>query len=104
MEYRLTRWAGPGVPGEAEIKALLGNEGLHPYPWSNAPGDRYAAHSHDYTKVLYCVSGSIVFHVAGTAVEMAPGDRLEIQAGVVHAADVGPSGVVVCLEAARRVG
>ena len=101
MEFRLTPWTGPAAPGGAEIKALLRGEGLHPYSWSNAPGYRYAAHSHDYTKILYCLSGSIVFHVGGGSVDLEPGDRLQIEAGVMHSADVGPQGVV-CLEAARR--
>lgn len=90
------------APGEREMKAVLRREGLEGHTWSNGPNDRYRAHSHDYTKVLYCLTGSIVFYVAGTSVEMRPGDRLEIDPGTVHAADVGPQGVL-CLEAARPV-
>jgi quercetin dioxygenase-like cupin family protein len=54
-----------------------------------------------YTKVLYCVSGSIVFHTREGDFELAPGDRLEVDPGTDHAATVGPGGVV-CLEAAAH--
>ena len=50
--------------------------------------------------MLYCLEGSIVFHVEGQSVTLMPGDRLEIGAETLHAADVGPQGVV-CMEAAR---
>jgi quercetin dioxygenase-like cupin family protein len=88
------------APGEREMRAMLRREGLEGHAWSNRPNDRYRGHSHDYTKVLYCLTGSIAFQVEGTSVELNPGDRLEIDPGTVHAADVGPHGVV-CLEAAR---
>jgi len=35
------------------------------YSWSNGPGDRYAAHTHNYEKVLYCVDGAITFALEG---------------------------------------
>ena len=60
-----------------------------PYSWSNGPGDRYGWHTHGYTKVLYCVSGSIVFHTREGDVELTPGDRLEVDPGTEHAASVG---------------
>lgn len=63
---------------------------------------RYRSHAHEEGKVIYCLAGDIVFHVAGTCVEMRPGDRLEIEPGIVHSADVGPRGVV-CLEARKSV-
>jgi len=50
--------------------------------------------------VLYCVSGSIVFHLRDGDVDLRPGDRLDIPPGVDHAATVGREGVE-CMEAAR---
>ena len=66
-----------------------------PSEWSNGPGDTYAAHSHDYDKVLVAKSGSITFHLVdlGRDVTLDAGDRLELPAGTVHAATVGPAGV-----------
>jgi len=98
----VTRWAGDARPTEEAIRRLYAAEGLQPYRWSNAPGDTYAPHSHGYDKALYCVSGSITFGLpaSGERVELRPGDRLDLPAGVAHDAIVGPSGVV-CLEAHR---
>ncbi len=59
--------------------------------------------------MLYCLSGSIVFHTKGDAaeggeqlddIELYPGDRLDLEPGTDHAATVGPAGVE-CVEAAR---
>ena len=35
-----------------DIAGRLRAEGLDPSPWSNGPGDRYAAHEHGYDKVI----------------------------------------------------
>ena len=78
-------------------------EGLAPGGWSNGPGDRYAAHRHDYDKVLVCDRGSITFGVEGRDVALAVGDRLELPAGTSHDAMVGPDGVT-CLEAHLPAG
>ena len=89
---------GPSDP--EEIRARFEQEGLRPHQWGNGPGDRYDWHSHSYHKVLYCVSGSIVFHTEDGDLELEAGDRMEIEPGVEHAATVGPGGVK-CMEAAR---
>ncbi len=93
------------VPGDAKdvesIPERFRAEGLTPHSWSNAPGDVYGWHQHDYDKVLYCGRGSITFHGRDGDHRLAPGDRLEIEAGTEHAATVGPEGVE-CMEAAVR--
>ena len=99
MAAHLTRSAGP-APARADVERRFGDEGLSPHGWGNGPGDRYGAHAHGYHKVLYCVSGSIVFHMEAGDVELGPGDRLDIEPGTEHSATVGPDGVE-CLEAAR---
>jgi len=72
------------------------------YSWSNGPGDRYAAHSHSYEKVLYCVEGSITFALEseGRLLELNAGDRMVLPSGTVHSAAVGPSGCT-CIEGKR---
>ena len=95
--------------GGAGLAARLTAEGLAAGSWSNGPGDRYAAHDHGYDKVLVVASGSITFELgAGSSsspasVALAIGDRLDLPAGVSHAAVVGPHGVT-CLEAHRPAG
>jgi quercetin dioxygenase-like cupin family protein len=95
-------WSRAGAPTEAEVRRILGAEGLQPYRWANAPGDVYSVHSHPYHKVIYAVSGSITFDLPeySQQVTLRPGDRLELPPGVAHSAVVGPQGVV-CLEAHR---
>ena len=89
----------------ATLADRLRAEGLAPGTWSNGPHDAYAAHAHDYDKVLVCTTGSIRFGLPdrGTAAELGPGDRLELPAGTAHDATVGPDGVT-CLEAHLPAG
>ena len=74
------------------------------YSWSNAPHDRYAAHSHAYEKVLFCVEGSITFRLEdeGREIVLGPGDRMVLPPGTRHSAAVGAGGCV-CIEG-RRAG
>lgn len=87
---------------ERAVLDAFARERLAPHSWSNGPGDVYASHSHTYHKVLYCLRGSITFHLTGTAedIELRPGDRLDIEPGTPHAATVGAGGVE-CIEAAK---
>ena len=71
-----------------------------PTTWGNGPGDTYARHEHDYHKVLFCLSGSIVFHTDDGDIELRAGDRLDLEPGTTHAATVGPGGCR-CVEASR---
>lgn len=73
--------------------------------WSNGPGDHYPAHRHDYDKVLVAESGSITFRLPERAesLELRAGDQLDLPAGTLHGADVGPGGVT-CTESHRARG
>jgi quercetin dioxygenase-like cupin family protein len=77
----------------------LAGERIGVSSWGNGPGDRYAPHAHDYDKVLVAIEGSIRFRLTALGVthELRAGDRLDLPAGTVHAADVGSAGVR-CLE------
>ena len=99
MGGRVEPWAD-GTPSRDEIEATFEREGLSPRAWGNGPGDTYGWHGHTYHKVLYCVSGSIVFHTRDGDFELQAGDRLDLDPGTEHAATVGPEGVE-CLEATR---
>lgn len=100
MTYRFIPWEKDKPPSRNVLRQIYEGEGLIYYGWSNGPGDAYSAHSHRYEKVLYCLTGNIVFHLDGESVQLKPGDRLEVDPGTVHSADVGPDGVE-CMEAAR---
>jgi len=98
-------WDRSDIPGTETVVARLRAEGVEPYAWSNGPGDRYAVHQHDYTKLLMCAAGSITFLVGPDAapVELQPGDGFVLPAGTPHGAVVGPAGCT-CLEGHRRQG
>ncbi|MBW3604471.1 MAG: cupin domain-containing protein [Actinobacteria bacterium] len=87
-------WMTPaeGRIGRDEIERALARYGT-PQWWSNGADERYAPHSHPYHKVLFCVAGSIAFHVEGDNHLLSSGDRLDIEPGTEHAASVGPQGV-----------
>jgi len=92
---------GKEPPTSEGLRQWFGNEGLRPQEWGNGPGDTYDWHSHDYHKVLCCVSGSIIFHTRDEGdLELEAGDRLDVEPGTEHAATVGPEGVQ-CMEASR---
>ena len=84
------------------LMSRLEAEARECYGWSNGPGDRYAAHSHGYEKVLYCVEGSITFRLEdeGRDIHLEAGDRMVLPAGSRHSALVGPGGCV-CIEGRR---
>jgi quercetin dioxygenase-like cupin family protein len=96
----VTSWPGEGPASEAAIRRTLEAAGLDYYPWSNGPGDVYAAHAHAYNKVIYVARGSITFGLPATGerLTLRAGDRLDLPAGVVHDAVVGDAGVL-CYEA-----
>jgi len=85
-----------------DLMTALRKEAASCYSWSNGPNDRYAAHSHPYEKVLYCVDGAITFMLEreGRQLELKPGDRMVLPAGTVHSALVGPAGCT-CIEGQR---
>lgn len=90
-----------GSATEDDALAAFEAEGCSaPRSWGNGPGDRYGRHDHAYHKVLFCLSGSIVFHLDESDVELSTGDRLDLPPGTAHAATVGPAGCE-CIEASR---
>jgi quercetin dioxygenase-like cupin family protein len=91
---------GDSLPSRSDVTRKLAEEGLSGYEWSNAPGDVYGVHSHNYNKVIYVVEGSITFTLPDSSeqVNLERGDRLDLPAGVRHGALVGKRGVK-CLEA-----
>ncbi len=99
MQFKVIRRDQTIPPTPSELQAILIEEGLFSYDWSNAPGDTYTPHVHEYDKVIIVVRGSITWLLPETneAIETRAGDRIELPRGTRHAAEVGPEGVV-CLE------
>lgn len=96
VEHRA--YEGPAELDPATIESALRREARDVYGWSNAPGDTYGEHDHSYTKLLYCLRGSIDFVLAdGRRVAMRPGDRLVLPPRTRHSAVVGQGGCA-CVE------
>jgi quercetin dioxygenase-like cupin family protein len=95
VEHR--RYDGLAAPDPGTIEATLRREARDVYGWSNAPGDTYGEHEHDYTKLLYCTRGSIDFVLADARIAMRPGDRLRLPPRTRHSAVVGADGCA-CVE------
>ena len=95
-------WQGVESPDETTLRQVMMDEGLKLYRWSNAPGEFYDAHTHDFHKVIYVVDGSVTFILPdqGQSLILNIGDRMDLPAGIVHEAAVGDEGVV-CLEGHR---
>lgn len=91
------------MPGDINQRLL--EQGLHPDGWGNGPGERYAAHQHAYDKVIAVERGSIRFGLPDShdSIELDAGDRLDLPAGTIHDALIGPAGVA-CLEAHLPAG
>jgi AraC-like protein len=90
-----------GTASLADANAAFAAEGCtSPRTWGNGAGDTYGRHDHAYHKVVFCLSGSIVFHTDDGDLELTEGDRLDLEPRTAHAATVGPDGCE-CVEAAR---
>jgi quercetin dioxygenase-like cupin family protein len=97
MDVEHRRASGP-TPDADAIAAVVRREAHDVYGWSNGPGDRYAAHDHTYTKLLYCTRGSIDFVLAdGRRIPLRAGDGMVLPAMTRHSAIVGPEGCA-CVE------
>ena len=99
MDVKVIHWNPSTSPTLSELHQQLIREGLFPYDWSNPPGDAYAAHVHEYDKIIVVVRGSITWILPETneVYETQAGDRIELPRGTWHAARVGAQGVT-CLE------
>lgn len=86
-------------PTLSEIEELLRQEGLEPDIWGNEPDYQYAVHSHNYTKIIYCVRGFIdfIFPAERKTIRLEPGDKMIVPKGMEHGAIVGDLGVT-CVE------
>lgn len=92
MKLERIAWSDHTPPTELVLRARLANEGFAVMTWSDPPGRTYAPHGHDHHESLWCVRGSITFHVGGRDYVLKPGDRLMLPRETVHAATVGSDG------------
>ena len=85
-------WPVPDAPAEEALRAQLAREGFEAFEWTDPPGARYSAHSHDHDESIWLLCGRIVFGADGGELSLGPGDRLMLPAGTVHTARAGQVG------------
>lgn len=90
------KWDNDASPTEAELSQRLLDAGMQLTRWENIAGTVYHARVNGYHKVIYVVSGSIVFgfRIIGEPTILNAGDRISLPAGVEYNAVVGEEGVV----------
>jgi len=100
MELKVTHWLKETPPTAEELEEQLVEEELNVHHWSSPAQSELKGHTHGHHKVLYVLSGSIKFELPTRhkTIDLKPGDRLDLPAGVRHIAVVGINGVT-CLEA-----
>ncbi len=95
-------WSEASAPTEAALRRRLADEGLDVMTWTDPPHRTYAPHRHDHHESLWCVRGTITFHVDGRDYPLGPGDRLMLPRHTLHGATVGPEGATYLIGEAGR--
>lgn len=101
---RIVRWQGEDAPTRAELEDQLEEEGLVPWITRDDAGTKYDEHTHPDHEVRVVVTGAMRFNIGKREVLLEPGDRLDLAAGVPHAAEVlGEAGAeYLCASRAER--
>lgn len=78
---------------EAEAKQQLVAEGYtNVSAWLDSPDFSYPAHTHKDTTAHIIVAGRMYVTMQGIEHDLQPGDRIDIPAGMIHIATMGPDG------------
>jgi quercetin dioxygenase-like cupin family protein len=95
-DLHVTHWEAANPPTESLLLEIMKQQNLNPVSLTNRPHDTYFAHKHGFHKVVYVARGTITFilPVIKRRIELKVGDRLDLPAGIVHSAEVGPEGVI----------
>jgi mannose-6-phosphate isomerase-like protein (cupin superfamily) len=79
-----------------ELKALeqqLHSEGFsHTYVWQDGPNAHYPDHTHPTETAHIILDGEMTLVMDDASATYRTGDRVDVPAGAVHSAQMGPSG------------
>ena len=81
--------------------ATLEAEGLLVTEWQDEPNASYETHVHPHLEVRVVLEGSMTVAVDGRALNLRPGDRIDLAPGKEHSAVVGADGVRYLAGSAR---
>jgi quercetin dioxygenase-like cupin family protein len=99
---KVQRWERRTQPDEATLRAELEAEGYSVYAWTDGPGARYPAHTHDDDQSHWVLRGAIALTIVGEEYVLQAGDRDWLPAGTIHSARVVGGEPVTYLVGSRR--
>jgi unsaturated pyranuronate lyase len=102
MRLERIAWTGGDPPDEAAVHERLVADGFSSFQWSDEPGATYEPHTHPHDESLWVLAGRIAFVIDGETHRLGPGDRLQLPANTVHAAEAGPEGATYVI--GQRLG
>lgn len=79
----------------ATMRQALEREGMVTAWWSDVPGSQMATHTHAFPETRWVLEGYLRVTAGGDAVELGPGDRLDLPAGTPHTTEVLGLGHVI---------
>lgn len=85
---KVVRWEEDEPPSRSRLERALLKEGLDPWVVRERGGMRYDTHFHEHDEIRILVRGRMKFNLDGHQLVLGPGDRLEVPAGMPHAAEV----------------
>jgi quercetin dioxygenase-like cupin family protein len=77
------------------LRRTLEQEGMVTAWWSDVPGTQVAMHAHPFPETRWVLEGYLRVSAQGQAVELGPGDRLDLPPHVPHATEVIGLGQVI---------
>jgi len=77
------------------LRRALEREGMVTAWWSDVPGKQVPVHSHAFPETRWVLEGYMRVTAGSDAVELGPGDRLDLPAGIPHTTEVLGLGQVI---------
>jgi len=79
----------------ATLRRALEDEGMVTAWWSDVPGSRMPVHTHEFPETRWVVEGYLRVTAGGEAIDLGPGDRLDLPPNTPHATEVMGLGQVI---------
>jgi len=77
------------------LRRALEREGMVTAWWSDVPGGTVPVHAHTFPETRWVLEGYMRVTAGSDAVELGPGDRLDLPAGIPHQTEVIGLGQVI---------
>jgi quercetin dioxygenase-like cupin family protein len=97
----VVRWTKTKKPTLEELKRNLDAQGIESELYSDRPGTKYGRHKHPFDDFVLIVQGKMKIITDTGEWTLKPGDRLDIPANTIHAADILGKEEVKYLSAAK---